>query len=512
MRLGRLTEITRVFLEEGLGSLPDASGPGSPPAPGSDAERAVRLRRALERLGPTFVKFGQLLATRVDLFGEEFLRELGRLRSHVPPFPGEQSAAIVAQEVGCPVEEVFDEFSFEPIASASIAQVHRAKLRHTDEWVAVKVQRPDLAKSLLSDLDVLIQASRLIDRLVPAYHRSMVHRVAEEYVSRARNEIDFLQEAQAMERFKTALLTLPEFRIPRVYHELCTPRLLVMEWLNGPLLDDVQTREQLEAAGYTPGNFSRSMLRLQLGMSYEHGLVHGDTHPGNIILCSDQRIGLIDFGLNGHVPQQLRDKMLELIFYQTAGRIEEAIDAFEQVFVPSPNADLEAFRHELRTVMAHKEHATAREARLTQQLVDGLRVGARYQLKARSDLFLVVRNLTIVEGIVLSYCPDLDVVAEVQHIIKGILQRRVSGDAIPNELQQLSPMWMLTLAQRPQLVERLLRLERSFTEARSLGEFFTKEGVLQPRPPPRGLGDRGWLALAVLGGFLGGAFASWLLR
>src|SRR5690606_21693433 len=140
--------------------------------------------------------------------------------------------------------------------------------------------------------------------LVPAYHRSMVHRVAEEYVSRARNEIDFLQEAQAMERFKAALLTLPEFRIPRVYHELSTPRLLVMEWLDGPLLDDVQTREQLASAGYTPVNFSRSMLRLQLGMSYEHGLVHGDTHPGNIILCSDQRIGLIDFGLNGHVPQQ----------------------------------------------------------------------------------------------------------------------------------------------------------------------------------------------------------------
>lgn len=514
MRLSRLTEITRVFLEEGLGSLPDADAveAETPPAPGSDAERARRLRRALERLGPTFVKFGQLLATRVDLFSEEFLRELRHLRSHVPPFPGEEAAAIVAQELGCPLAEVFEDFSLQPVASASIAQVHRARLRDSGQCVALKVQRPNLAHSLLSDLDVLMQVSRLVDRLVPAYHRSMVHRVAEEYASRARNEIDFLLEAQAMDRFQAALVTLSEFRIPKVYHELCSPRLLVMEWLDGPLLDSVRGQGELEALGHSAVKFCRSVLRLQLGMSYEHGLVHGDTHPGNIILCPDLRIGLIDFGLNGQVPQQLRDKMLELIFYQTNGRTEEAIDAFVQVFVPTKAADMEAFREELRTVMAHKEHATARDAHLTQQLVDGLRVGARYQLKARSDLFLVVRNLTIVEGIVLSYCPELDVVSEVQAIIRDILHRRVAGASMQAQLREYSPMWVLALAQRPQLIERLLRLERSFSETRTLGEFLRQQDVISAQPQSKPLDARTLVAIALTAGALGGALVSWLLR
>jgi ubiquinone biosynthesis protein len=515
MNLSRVAEISRVFLEEGLGSGdPEAveAGGDASDDEATDAQRAARLRRALERLGPTFVKFGQLLATRVDLFSDAFLRELRQLRAHVPPFPTSEARELVQRELGRELSQVFSEFSDEPVASASIAQVYRARLRAGGAEVAVKVQRPNLEQSLVSDLDVLMQISQFVDRLVPAYHRSMVHQVAAEYATRARSEIDFVVEAQAMRRFPAVLATLPEFRVPEVHLELCSARLLVMEWLDGALLDHVESAEGLRSRGVDPCAFSRAMLRLQLVMSYEHGFVHGDTHPGNLILMPSGQIGLVDFGLHGQVPRWLCDRMLELLSYQSAGRTDDAVDAFLEIFSPAPEADIEAFRQQLRVVLTQSDAHTARESRITRQLVDGLRVGARYRLKAQSDLFVVLRNLAIVEGIVLQYCPELDIVAEAHHVISGILHRRAFGTGTLSDLRRLMPMLLLTLSQRPLLSERLLRLERSFTESRNLGEFLRHEGVLEPKqPPPPPLGWRTAL-MALLGALLGALATHWFSK
>ncbi len=506
MSVGRIAEITKVFIEEGLGSLTeDASVEGAVEI-GPDAERGRRLRKAFERLGPTFVKFGQLLATRVDLFNEEFLDELRQLRAHVPPIPSEQALEIVDRELGRPHSEVFSHFEHQPVASASIAQVHRAVLRDGGAAVAVKVQRPNLATSLLADLDVLIRLSRSLDRLVPAYRRSLVHRVAEEYAARARNEIDFVVEAQTMERFgvvTSGLEGIP-FRVPRVYFEWTTPRLLVMQWLPGTLLDDVSGPEQLAELGFPPEEFAAALLRLQLSMSYEHGLVHGDTHPGNLILCDGGYIGLIDFGLHGHVGQELRDKMLELLFHQTSGRIEEAVTAFSEVFTPGKDIDRQAFERELEQVLAPAASSSAKDQRLTAQLIDGLRVGARYELRVRSELFLVLRNLTIVEGIVVKYAPGLNLVAEVQRTLSAILQRRLAAQKVGQDFEKFLPLWLLTMAQRPQFMDRVLRLERVFTESKNLGDFLRREGVIAERPQ-RDLRLAEWVLAALIGAALGAA-------
>jgi ubiquinone biosynthesis protein len=515
MRVARIAEISKVFLEEGLAASSAARAAGGDARAGDEAtdrDRGARLRRALERLGPTFVKFGQLLATRVDLFSDAFLRELRQLHTHVPPFETELARKLVAAELGRELSEVFSEFPDAPAASASIAQVYRARLRESGEYVAVKVQRPNLEETLLSDLDVLIKLSELIDWLVPAYHRSMVHTVAREYASRARTEIDFVLEAEAMAEFAKVLATLPEFRVPKVYLELCTPRLLVMEWLDGELLDRIEGAAGLVALGVDPCAFSSSMLRLQLSMSYEHGFVHGDTHPGNVILMPSGQIGLIDFGLHGQVPRWLCDRMLELLSYQSAGRIDDAVNTFLEIFVPGPAVDLDAFRRELRAVLASGAGPTARESRITGQLIDGLRVGARYQLKAQSDLFVVLRNLTIVEGIVLRYCPELDIVTEARRVVADILRRRALGSTTFSDLQAALPMLLLALSQRPKLAERLLRLERSFVESRNLGEFLRHEGVIEPSAPKaRGSGaSRGLIALlAALVGALLACLVTW---
>jgi ubiquinone biosynthesis protein len=477
MKVSRLAEISRVFVAAGLHRSEGKPGRSDAAEHTSDVERAKRLRGALEKLGPTFVKFGQILATRVDLFSEDFIRELGKLRSHVPAFSREEAQAIIEAELGRPLAEVFSDFPEQPVASASIAQVYRARLKDGGEWLAVKVQRPHLQEMVSSDLDVLIDVSKTIDWLVPAYHRSMVHQVAAEYAARARLEMDFLAEARAMERFSEVLATLPEFRAPEVRKELCTERLLVMEWFEGPLLEDIPGPRALRERGMSPQFLASAMLRLQLGMSYEHGFVHGDTHPGNIILLENGQLGLIDFGLHGIVSRQLCDKMLELLYYQSSGHRDDAVAAFLRIFAPAPDAKLEGFEEELRTILETHEAPDAKGNKLTAQLVEGLRLGARYQLRAQSELFVVLRNLAIVEGIVLTYCPELDLMNEVRSILQGILLRRALGSPLNGEYKELLPMLMLTLSQRPQVAEKLLRLVRSFADSRDLGEFLEHEGV-----------------------------------
>ncbi len=496
MKLGRIAEISKVFLDEGLGYLTESRRPGETRAEEADdepseSEVAVRLRRTLEKLGPTFVKFGQLLGTRVDLFSEEVVTELGKLHSSVSPFPHDQAIAILEEELSAPIDEVFEELPEEPIAAASIAQVYKARLKgESGGWVAVKVQRPGLEENLLSDLEVLMQMSGFFDRLVPPYRAAMVHRIAEEYASRARKEIDFLSEAEAIEKFGDVLTTLPEFRAPKLHRNLTTPRLLVMEWLEGKKLDTIKEPKELTALGFDPEHFGRSMLRLQVSMSYEHGFVHGDTHPGNIILLPTGQIGLIDFGLHGHVPRALRDKMLEMIFYQASGRFDQAIDAFVEVFSPDPTLDVEELKSELKKVMTSDkaQQGSVGDYKVTEQLIDGMRVGARFRLSAPSELFMVIRNLTIVEGIVLRFAPNLKTVDELKAITGAIMRRRLFGPAMQEELTQLLPHVLLTLSKRPRTAEKLLRLERSFGEAKNLGDFLRREKVIRDPTPVRGFG------------------------
>jgi len=281
-----------------------------------------------------------------------------------------------------------------------------------------------------------------------------------------------------------------------------------MEWFDGALLDQVSGPSELSALGVSPRALASSILRLQLGMSYEHGFVHGDTHPGNIILLDSGQIGLIDFGLHGEVPRRLCDKMLELLFYQSSGRTDEAVNTFLQIFSPDSNVKVKGFEQQLRAILAESNAPTASESRLTAQLVDGLRLGARYQLRAQSDLFIVLRNLTIVEGIVLTYCPELDLIAETRSMLGGILERRALGVLQHAELRQLLPMALLTLSQRPQLLDRLMRLERSFTEARNLGDFLQHEGVFDHQKPVR---HPAWWVL-LLASVLGATLALVLMR
>jgi ubiquinone biosynthesis protein len=502
--ISRVTQIARVFAEEGLEYLtrqPVASGDGAlepAPAPRSDRDTAARLRRALERLGPTFVKFGQLLATRIDLFSEEFLAELGKLHSLVQPFPTSEARAVLESELGRPLEEVLEGLPETPVAAASVAQVYKARLKGTGEAVAVKIQRPGLESLLASDLDILMSVSGWIDRLVPAYRRSLMHTVAKEYAAHALQEADFLREAKAIARFEEEWGEDPAFKIPRVMGELSSRRVLVMEWLEGTKMDGIRTPDDLRAIGLEPEAFTRAMLRLQICMAYEHGFIHGDTHPGNLIILPSGRIGLIDFGLHAEISKQLRTKMLEMLYLQASNRPAEAVEVIVELTPPEDPRDLPEFKKALLDAIKLGSNAsTLADARLSEQLIRGVRIGAKFRVQAQSELLLVIRNLTIVEGMILRFCPTLRPDVEVQSVLMGIFQRRMSPDVVLGELTKLGPDLLMTLARRPQLMMKLMRLERVFAESATLGEFLRKEGVVSDAGKASG-GFGAWAAVAFM--------------
>jgi ubiquinone biosynthesis protein len=491
MKVNRLAKIASVFAEEGLGYLTGTdvlkSVSGDSPHSGTepvrpisqDRENAKRLKRVFERLGPTFVKFGQMLANRVDLFSDDFISELSSLHASVPPFENDIAIRIVESELARPIMDVFSEFSEKPVASASIAQVYRARLKDSGQEVAVKVQRPDLDKSLVEDLDLIIQMSSWLDALIPSYRKSMMHVVAKEYATASRMELDFVSEASAIEDFGEIYAEDKYFVFTKIYPNLCTAKLIVMEWFEGPRLGQVRDKSGLVSLGFDSKELVENLMRIQLSMAYEHGLMHGDMHPGNLILRKDGRLGIIDCGLYARIPKRVRETVLKMLLFQSQERVAEQVDMALQISAPADPRDLPKFRQEL---IAYFSMPQARSgSSVSKSIVATMRMGTKYKSTANPYLLMIVRNLVILEGIFLRLEPDFDPADHIGINVKAILLRRFAPDAVMKNFSPVVGEIAIALHNRPQLLSRLLRLEQKFIDSPTLGEFLRSEQVIGPQ-------------------------------
>ena len=297
-RISRLSEIGRVATRHGFGYLVvrrrDGGGPEEP------SERGRRLREMLDELGPTFVKFGQLLSTRPDVVPQDIVVELRKLQDDVTPFPHTQVEEAIRRELGLTVEQAFLRFEREPIAAASIGQVHRATLPDGRD-VVVKVQRPEAPRQVESDLQLMRSAARFVRERVRALDFIDAELLVEEFARSIRQELDYLREARNAEAFRRNFEGSETVVVPRVYWTYSTERVLTLEELHGVQLRDVDVSvltdaERREIAYRTTDAW--------MTMIFRHGFFHGDPHPSNILLLEDGRIGLIDFGLAGRLTDE----------------------------------------------------------------------------------------------------------------------------------------------------------------------------------------------------------------
>ena len=355
---------------------------------------AERVRMSFEELGPTFVKLGQLLATRPDLVPEDYVREFEKLHDRVQPLSFETIEAVIKEDLG---EELFKRFRFidaVPLGSASIAQVHKAQLI-TGENVVIKVQRPGLIQTINDDLNVLFMLAELLDKYVPETRLYNPVAIVDEYFKTLELETNFVVEANNIRRFQVNFKDDQKIKIPEVYFELTTERILVMEALPGiPLSQD----EALKQPGIQSAEIIRIALRAYLKMVFQDGLFHGDLHAGNFFVIPDNKIGLIDFGVVGRLNQKTQASVASMLV--ALGKEDYERLAYEYVDLApfSDQVNIDLFAKELRQMIAPYYGLTLKNVNLGKLLMNSSSIAARHHLMVPTELMLFFKSIVAIEG------------------------------------------------------------------------------------------------------------------
>ena len=426
--LSRLGRILRVLAEKGWGHWVERlrlkgylpGGTAERTSPGlSDAQR---LRAALEELGPTFVKFGQMLSVRQDLFPQDIIGELQKLQDAVPPFPGEQARRIIEDELGRPVAELFAAFDETPLAAASVAQVHTATLPAGTPAV-VKVQRPGIEETIHSDLELLFFFARLIHRHFPESRRYDPIGLVEEFADTILRELDFRLEGHNAERFSENFREEPAVSVPQVFWELTSRRILTMERSLGHRAD----------AGYPADPAERRRLaavlaRLFLMQLFEHGFFHGDPHPGNVFIMHDGRICFHDFGIVGRLSRRDQDNLGQLLLAVSARDAEWMAEVYFEMGVAAASVDREAFTRDLGESLEQYYAAAARSYSFAEILHQFIRLGQRYEIRVPRELLLVAKAFMEIESQARALDPAFNMVTAFQSYVPTLISRELAPD------------------------------------------------------------------------------------
>ncbi len=398
--------------------------------PSEDLSRYERLRMAFEELGPTFTKLGQYLSTRPDIFSPAMVKEFEKLQDTIPPFPFADVERIVATDFGRPIQEIFA--SFEPAvnASASIAQVHKARTRNGDE-VAVKIRRPGIRSTIEVDIEILLDLARFIER-----HREEAAlfepvRTVQEFARVIRRELDFTAEAANIERFAENFGDDPRLRVPRVFRELTSERVLTMEYIHGTKITNVAN---VVGQGYDPDKIAEYGAQLVFQQVFEHGFFHADPHPGNILVCKDNVICFLDYGMMGILSTRHRENL---------GRLIEGLVERDERRITTAVFRLSGYNHFERTQEIESDVAVFIQDRLYRPLMD-INVGeminelshilVEYGIRMPADFFLLTKSLTTIEGVARTLSPHFDVMAHAEPYVKRLARSRTDLKYMGHEL------------------------------------------------------------------------------
>jgi ubiquinone biosynthesis protein len=395
----RYRELVNLARGQGFGPFLGAGGRAE-----RETEPAgVRLRRLLEEAGGVYVKIGQIAATRVDLLPPEICAELAALQNRTPPEPRERIQPVLETELGGSASDIFAEFDWAPLASASIAQTYRARL-HTGEAVVVKVQRPEIAMVMERDLAALARLADLAQRRTPLGHGVRSGDILAHFARSLRAELDFGLEANAMADMAAVLDPSFGVRIPRVYEELCTRRILVQERFEGFTVADT---EALKATSFDRRALAESLLRSALDQILKAGFFHADPHPGNIFVLSDGKLGLIDFGAVGSLDSVQQAALIDMLVALVRRDVTLLRDAVERVADMSGGVSAERHERAIGRLMTEMLRPTGIvEPKALESLVPML---AEFGIQLPGDIILLSRTLVTLDGTLGVISPGLSV-------------------------------------------------------------------------------------------------------
>ena len=389
-----------------------------------------RVRLSFEQLGPTFVKLGQLLATRPDLIPPEYSEEFKKLHDQVPGVPFREIEKMLVAHLGAPVSDLFAFFDETPMAAASIAQVHRARLKDGSE-VVVKVQRPGIESVIQDDLQILRGLAELSERYLPEIKIYNPKGIVAEFARSMEQETNFIIEANNIRRFSVNFANEPHIKIPKVYSEYTGRRVLVLEALDGIPLSQGRALEQ---EGVRPEEILKRGLRAYMKMVYSDGLFHGDLHAGNVLLLRENQIGLIDFGIVGRLNRKTQSAIANMFL----ALAEEDYDRLAFMYVDlapfTERVDVDEFARDIRDLIAPYFGLTMKNVNLGRMLLDSTAVAAKHGLVLPAELVLFFKSIVSLEGMSRVLLADFDFLAYSLEFSKEMVQsgaepRKMLADA-----------------------------------------------------------------------------------
>jgi ubiquinone biosynthesis protein len=431
----RLAKISLILAKHGFGEvlsrLPILFK--APPAEKPMRAFAIRLREALQELGPSFVKLGQVMSTRPDVLPADVVAELQKLQDSVPPMSADEVEEILAEAYGGELDTVFSEFDRTPLAAASIGQVHVARLRAGDVDVVVKLQRPHARTTVERDLDLLYLFARLVAEYIPETRIYAPVAMVEEFDRAITAELDYGREAENAIRFARNFEHDPTVRFPAPHREASGKRTLVMERFHGASLDKF-----VAAGGEGTGpRIAKQALRVVAKMVFEDGFFHADPHPGNIIMLGTPEepvIGLIDLGLVGRLSEDMRDKAIGLVLAAATGDTAGLADSLLTVGRPKGRVDMPKFREEVSRISEKYLGRPLAEIEVSGLIRDLVQGALKFEIEIPSELIMMGKALMTIEGIGKQLDPQLDIWAELKPLLGQLMMNRLSPQRLGRDL------------------------------------------------------------------------------
>ena len=429
----RYREITAAFFRHGFGFLFDHLGPewrslrrvlrlpARRSVPTLPEDLAIHFRLALEELGPTFVKFGQILSTRPDLLPPAYIAELSRLQDTVPPEPWDAIHDLLTQELGREPEKVFATIDPQPMAAASLAQVHAATLPDGQE-VVVKIQRPGITTVIDTDLEILSTLA-VRAQATPLGKVYDFVSIADDFAFTLRNELDYHREGRNADRFRENFAGESHLYIPQVYWDFSTRRVLVLERIHGIKINDIPA---LEAAGYDCHRVALHSVRIIIKEVLEDSFFHADPHPGNFVVMPGEVIGAMDFGMVGYLRERDRLDLIRLYLVSAALDAEAIVDQLIRMGAAFARVDQTGLARDISRLLTKYYALPLKDIRAREVVEEIMPIAFRHHLRLPSNLWLLGKTLAMMEGVGLQLDPDFDIFEVSQPFVRHLMWRLVT--------------------------------------------------------------------------------------
>jgi len=434
-----------------FGQWPAVKGPTVP----------ERLRMAFSELGPSFIKLAQLLSARPDFITVHFANEFKKLQDKVPPFPSAEAKRIIEEETHLAINKIFAEFQDEPIAAASIAQVHHGTL-HDGSDVIIKVQRPNIKEQIEADINILTTIAQLMDKHIPESRFFNPIGIVEEFSKTVRKELDFSEEARNCCRFRKNFEDNPNIYIPKVYGEFVTERVLIMERIDGVRIDDIAA---IDAMGLDRKELARIGVDAYFKMVLKDGFFHGDPHPGNIFAMPTGQIGFMDFGIVGRITDEMKETMANTFLAIINKDFDRLIDQYIELELVPEDVDLVVFRKQFKADLSDFLEPlyglALKEINFAEYMDAITHLAIKHDIKIPSDLLLVNKAMLILENTGRELNPDFDFIAAAEPYASRLVRERLSPskiyEKVKKNVEEAGDFLVLFPRQMKQIVRKILK-------------------------------------------------------